>query len=146
MTDRLSREARSKLMSRVRNRNTSPELAVRSVLHSLGYRFRLHRRDLPGTPDIVLPKHRLAVFVHGCFWHGHPGCPRAKRPSDNESFWRAKIQANMVRDDGSVARLRYMGWRVLVIWECETRDMNVLRALLTVKVPEPPGEAPAEPP
>ncbi|MDO3377311.1 very short patch repair endonuclease [Geoalkalibacter halelectricus] len=113
-------------MSRISGRDTKPEIAVRRILHAMGYRFRLHVRQIPGNPDIVLPRHRKVVFVHGCFWHGHAGCPRSKRPSTNVGFWNAKIDANMARDERAVRGLVGDGWRVLVIWECETRMQDQL--------------------
>lgn len=121
VTDSLSPEQRSSIMARVRSRDTSPEIAVRKALHRLGLRFRLHRRDLPGSPDIVLPKHRTAVFVHGCFWHSHEGCRRARVPATNIDYWRAKLDRNVARDTAMQATLARHGWRVMVIWECETR-------------------------
>jgi DNA mismatch endonuclease (patch repair protein) len=113
-------------MSRVRGRNTKPEILVRSLIHSMGFRFRVHRRDLPGNPDIVLPRHRKVIFVHGCFWHGHPGCLRSKRPTTNQSFWNRKLDANVERDKRFQAELASMGWKVLVIWQCETKEPDVL--------------------
>lgn len=122
MNDRLQPEERSALMGRVRGKNTLPEIRVRKVLHGLGYRFRLHRRDLPGKPDIVLPKYRLCVFVNGCFWHQHPGCHRATMPRSNKSFWKEKLTRNCERDRKSLGALRELGWKTLVVWECETFD------------------------
>lgn len=113
-------------MARVKGRNTEPERLVRSLLHKMGYRFRLHRRDLPGSPDIVLPKHRKVIFVHGCFWHGHKGCRKASRPSTNVDFWNNKIDKNMRRDTKVRKELKALGWKVLVLWECETRKTNKL--------------------
>jgi DNA mismatch endonuclease, patch repair protein len=123
MVDRLSPERRSRLMSRVRSKNTTPELIVRKLVHSLGYRFRLHRRDLPGSPDLVLPKHGSIIFVHGCFWHRHPGCRKASTSSTAVEFWKHKFERNVARDAGNEVTLRRMGWRLLVIWECETKDL-----------------------
>lgn len=130
-TDVFTPTERSRIMSRVRSKNTGPELAVRSLLHSMGYRFRLHRKDLPGHPDIVLPKHRTVVFVHGCFWHGHEGCKRSARPTSNAAFWNSKIDRNITRDAAAAAELRSSGWKVLTVWECRTRDPEVLRADLS---------------
>ncbi len=110
-------------MQAVRGRNTEPELKVRKILHALGYRFRLHRKNLPGTPDIVLPKYRKLVLVHGCFWHGHEGCPRATRPKRNVDAWNAKIEGNKARDQSNVCALQSLGWGVLIIWECEIREL-----------------------
>lgn len=109
-------------MQSVRHRDTEPELRVRRVLHAMGYRFRLHRKDLPGTPDIVLPRYRKIVLVHGCFWHGHDGCKRATRPINNADAWAAKIKGNIWRDKQNLDALRAGGWGVLVVWECEVRD------------------------
>lgn len=117
--------SRSEMMSRIGPRDTVPELAIRQALHRLGYRFRLHRQDLPGKPDIVLPKHRAAIFVHGCFWHGHTGCNAFRWPKTNEEFWREKIVRNMVRDAEATSRLNAMGWRVLTVWECVTKPKEV---------------------
>lgn len=122
MTDRLTPEHRSWLMSRVRGRDTTPEMVVRRIAHSLGYRFRLHRRDLPGSPDLVFPKHHAVVFVHGCYWHHHPGCPKATIPKTRRRFWQEKFRANKRRDEKAISDLSTLGWRPLVIWECETKD------------------------
>lgn len=126
MTDRLSKEQRSALMARVRQRDTKPELVTRKLLHAKGYRFRLHMKQLPGTPDIVLKRHRAVVFVHGCFWHGHEGCPRSALPATNRDWWQAKIEGNRRRDLEKIGELETQGWRVLVVWECETRDAEAL--------------------
>ena len=121
MADLWTKEQRSRVMSRVKNKNTKPEVQVRSMLHRMGYRFRLHRRDLAGAPDIVLPRHRKAVFVHGCFWHNHD-CPRGKRPSTRTEFWNAKLDANIERDRANQKALEEKGWQVLTLWECEVKD------------------------
>lgn len=110
-------------MSRIRSVNTRPEIAVRSILHRLGYRFRLHRKDLPGRPDIVLPRHRKIVLVHGCFWHGHT-CRLASKPKSNEGYWSTKIQANRARDARNLEALTQQGWSVLELWECEVRKLE----------------------
>lgn len=117
---------RSALMGRVRGKNTSPEIAVRRAAHALGLRFRLHRRDLPGRPDLVFPKHRLAIFVHGCFWHRHEGCKRATIPKTRQDFWLGKFADNEARDQRVTALLRDAGWRVEIVWECETKDQEAL--------------------
>ena len=117
-------------MARVRSADTSPELAVRKLLHRLGYRFRLHRRDLPGTPDICFPGRRKAIFVHGCFWHRHEGCRRTTTPRTRRSFWTEKFRDNVVRDRGNLNDLAALGWSVLVIWECETADPETLASRL----------------
>ncbi len=110
-------------MQKVRRRDTVPEMRVRRILHGLGYRYRLHRKDLPGTPDIVLPRQMKIILVHGCFWHGHKQCKRARLPIKNADTWRAKIDGNKARDKKSAAALRALGWTVLIVWECEVRDL-----------------------
>lgn len=117
-------------MSRVGGKNTKPELAVRRALHALGYRFRIHRRDLPGRPDIVLPRYRVAIFVHGCFWHRHPGCRKASSPKTRADFWGQKFEANVARDERNQSELVAIGWRVFTIWECETRTIDETAARL----------------
>lgn len=119
-------KATSFRMKAVRSRNTQPELVVRKVLHSLGYRFRLHRSDLPGNPDIVLPKYKKIIFVHGCFWHGHSKCKRSKLPKNNINTWRNKIHQTKLRDRRSDRQLTELDWDVLTIWECETTDISLL--------------------
>ena len=121
MTDVFSKEKRSWIMSRVKGRDTKPELLVRSFVHRMGFRFRVHRGDLPGNPDIVLPRHGKVIFVHGCFWHGHKRCPRSKRPTTNKRFWNKKLDGNIERDKRFQRKLRRMGWKVLVVWQCETK-------------------------
>jgi DNA mismatch endonuclease (patch repair protein) len=118
--DRISQPRRSALMARVRGKNTGPEHVVRRLLHRLGLRFRLHRKGLPGRPDIVLPKWKTAIFVHGCFWHRHAGCVRTTTPDANRAFWLEKFAQNKQRDRRNKKALRKRGWRVVVIWECET--------------------------
>lgn len=113
-------------MSRIRDRDTEPEKRVRSLLHRMGYRFRLHDRTLPGRPDIVLRRYRTVIFVHGCFWHRHPGCRYAYSPKTRVEFWEAKFAGNVVRDQDAQASLALAGWRVVTVWECETRDLAVL--------------------
>lgn len=113
-------------MARVRAKDTRPELAVRRLLHRLGYRYRLHRRDLPGRPDICFPGRRKAIFVHGCFWHRHDGCRRSTTPKTRTSFWEAKFERNMVRDRTNLSDLRKLGWEAMVVWECETTDLDRL--------------------
>lgn len=126
MADRVSKEDRSRMMARVKGKNTTPEIFVRSMLHASGYRFRLHKRDLPGSPDIVIPRYRTAVFVHGCFWHGHD-CPRGRAPTTNVEFWRKKIISNTMRDAVNTVHLEEKGWSVVVIWTCRlTIDTEAL--------------------
>ena len=119
MVDFLSPAERSERMSRIRSKNTSPEVALRRELHAMGFRFRLHRKDLPGKPDIVLPRYRTAVFVHGCFWHRHDGCKVATTPKSNTGFWQEKFDRNVARDARSEDLLKDQGWKVIVVWECE---------------------------
>jgi len=118
-------------MSRIRGVDTKPELLVRSLLHRMGYRFRLHRRDLPGRPDIVLPKYRAVVFVHGCFWHRHRGCRYAYVPKSRKDFWKRKFARNVERDREVRHLLRKAGWKILVVWECETVDADGLASRLS---------------
>lgn len=120
MADHLTPAERTKNMRRIRSRDTKPEIAVRSCLHALGYRFRLHRRDLPGTPDIVLPRYWTTVFVHGCFWHQHQGCERATMPKSNQEYWLPKLGRNRERFEEVKKALLGQGWTVEVVWECET--------------------------
>lgn len=126
MADRLTSQQRSALMSGVRTKHTGPELKVRRVAHGAGYRFALHRKDLPGKPDIVFPRFKSAVFVHGCFWHQHEGCSKSALPATRREFWAAKLSRNVVRDAENKRGLRRAGWRVLVIWECQTRECGAL--------------------
>jgi len=120
MADTMTKAERSALMAKIRSTNTKPEVFVRSALHRAGFRFRLHNRELPGRPDIVLPKHRTVVFVHGCFWHRH-GCALASEPATRRAFWREKFARNVARDKRTAAALRRAGWRVLTVWECALR-------------------------
>lgn len=117
--DPFTPEKRSDTMKRVKSKNTKPEVRVRKALHRMGYRFRLHRKDLPGNPDVVLPKHRTVVFVHGCFWHQHPGCRKATIPQNNREYWERKLGRNVERDRRAREDLAAMGWRVVTLWECE---------------------------
>lgn len=121
MTDVFSPEVRRRIMSRVRSKDTAPEKMVRSWLHARGFRFRLHRKDLPGCPDIVLPKYKTVIFVHGCFWHRHEGCKRASTPATNVEFWTEKFRKNVERDAKTKKELKALGWKVIVVWECETK-------------------------
>jgi DNA mismatch endonuclease (patch repair protein) len=127
--DRVSKEQRSRNMAQVRGQNTAPELKVRSMLHRMGYRYRLHQKGLPGTPDLVFPGRKRVIFIDGCFWHGHD-CKRAALPSSNRAFWKKKIGKNRTRDRRTRAELLREGWRVLVIFQCETKDEGVLRERL----------------
>lgn len=125
--DTVPPEVRSRIMAAIRAKNTSPEMAVRRLLHGMGFRFRLHVRDLPGTPDIVLPRHNLVVFVHGCFWHNHADCRGGRVPASNVGFWGPKLAGNKRRDRLNQAALRKLGWRVAVVWECRVRNEAALR-------------------
>lgn len=130
MTDRLSRERRSALMKAVPTRNTSPELIVRAILSRRGHRYRLHRRDLPGSPDLVFPGKRKVIFVNGCFWHLHEGCPKGRLPKSRLDYWKPKLDANKLRDAKDISALESLGWKVLVVWQCETKDPPSLLARL----------------
>lgn len=125
--DRLSREARSAHMRRIRKVDTKPEIVVRRIAHALGLRFRLHRGDLPGTPDIVFPRHKKVVQVHGCFWHQHEGCRLARQPKSRLDYWLPKLERNAARDLAAAEQLAALGWEALTIWECETREPEVVR-------------------
>lgn len=126
MVDTVSRGKRTEIMSSVKQRHTKPELIVRKLLHKLGYRFRLHSKNLPGTPDIVLPRYKSAIFVHGCFWHQHVDCPKSRRPSTNTDYWERKLDENIERDRRKESELVNKGWKVLTIWQCQLKDMSKL--------------------
>ena len=128
--DRISKGHRSWNMSRIKSGNTKPEIVVRSLLHNMGYRFRLHRKDLPGKPDIVLPRYKSVIFVHGCFWHRHKGCKNATSPKTKKIFWREKFRANVERDRKVQKELKSMGWSIQIIWECELSDPEEVRKSL----------------
>ena len=122
MTDVLTRKQRKYCMSRIRGKDTAPEIAVRRLVHRLGYRFRLHKQELPGCPDVVLPRHKKVIFVHGCFWHMHK-CRYGKViPQTRKKFWQTKRQANVARDRKNIKELEKLGWKVLVLWECQIRN------------------------
>lgn len=148
MTDIVDSQTRSRMMSSIRGKNTSPELCVRRYLHARGFRYRLHRRDLPGKPDLVLPKHWLTIFVHGCFWHRHEGCFYATSPATRKTFWREKLDGNAVRDKRQQGELISRGWRVLVIWECGLKhkldDIQAIEDKITA--PDVLDEWPERPP
>ena len=129
--DTVSTRHRSWMMAQVRRKNTKPELVVRSVVHRLGFRFRLAQRQLPGSPDIVLKRHKKAILVHGCFWHQHADCKFAKRPKSNREYWNQKLNQNIDRDDRDLNLLIGLGWRVLVIWSCQTKETDPLTACLS---------------
>ena len=117
-------EQRSRNMSAIKSKNTKPEIKVRKVLHSMGYRFRLHSKDLPGSPDIVLPKYKTVIFVHGCFWHRHENCKYASTPKTRQEFWEAKFRENINRDKLNQENLSSKGWKIIVVWECEINDKD----------------------
>ena len=128
--DRLTQSQRSLLMSRIRSTDTEPELFVRGLLHRLGYRYRLHVRKLPGTPDIVFQRQNKVIFVHGCFWHQHPNCSDACVPNSRTEYWIPKLERNGQRDERNRQKLEELGWQALVIWECETKKVSKLRRRL----------------
>lgn len=130
MTDTLTREERSRRMALVRSVDTKPEMRVRRLVHAMGYRYSLHRRDLPGRPDLVFRAKRAVVFVHGCFWHRHAGCSLARLPKSRLDFWGPKLEGNRARDSRKITALETAGWRVLVIWECELKDTEALAVKL----------------
>lgn len=132
MPDIFAPEKRHEIMQNVKTKNTAPEIKLRSLLHKNGFRFRVNRKDLPGKPDIVLPKYRAVIFVHGCFWHGHD-CPRGQRPQTNADFWNQKIDRNVIRDKSDASLLESLGWRVLIVWECEIKKKNEAVLLSRVK-------------
>jgi DNA mismatch endonuclease (patch repair protein) len=148
MTDIFTPEKRSEVMSRIRGRDTKPELALRSLLHRLGYRFTVNgpkNRSLPGKPDLVLPKYQTVIFVHGCFWHGHQGCSSFRLPKSRVAWWKAKIHGNQARDLRNENSLRNLGWHVVTIWECALKNPSA-RLWLIQRLPELLGRAPAPAP
>ncbi len=133
MTDKVSKERRSEIMSSVRGKDTKPELIVRHFLFSEGFRYRLHDKKLPGKPDLKLPKYKTVVFINGCFWHGHTNCKIYVMPKTNKEFWQEKIDKNIARDEKNIAELNNLGWNVIVLWECElkkTRRENTFKDLI----------------
>src|SRR5690554_215437 len=126
----LSQDQRRRAMMSVKQKNTKPEIYVRQLFHRAGLRFRLHRKDLPGCPDIVFPKWNVCVFVNGCFWHQHKGCRRAKRPATRVEFWEEKLDKNIARDENNYKELRSLGWRVFIIWECELSNQEYLQEII----------------
>ena len=124
MADTVPPEVRSRIMAQVKSKGMKPEMKVRRLLHGLGYRYRLHRKDLPGRPDLVFPSRRKVVFVNGCFWHLHDGCPNVRIPSTNREYWVAKLERNHARDAKNLAMLNDLGWLVHTVWECELRDLE----------------------
>jgi DNA mismatch endonuclease, patch repair protein len=133
MSDTVSPEKRSRMMARIRSKNTTPELVVRSFLFRSGLRYRLHAANLPGKPDIVLPKYRAAVLVQGCFWHQHPGCKFAYQPKSRREFWLHKLASNVARDKRVVAQLRESGWRVFIVWECQLMTPSLEQLVFLIR-------------
>jgi DNA mismatch endonuclease, patch repair protein len=131
MVDVFTKQRRSEIMGRITSKDTQPERVVRRLLHRMGMRYRLYRSDLPGKPDIVLPRWKTVIFVHGCFWHRHPGCRRASIPSTRVAFWQRKLAANVARDAAAQGQLRELGWRVLVVWQCELSHIDEVMARIT---------------
>ncbi len=126
MVDTVTPQVRSRIMAQVKSKNTKPEMTVRRLLHGLGYRYRLHRKDLPGKPDLVFPSRRKAVFINGCFWHGHVNCDKARLPSSNRDYWQTKLRRNRERDERNLALLQESGWGTMVVWECELADLDAV--------------------
>ena len=126
MVDTVTAQVRSRIMAQVKSKDTKPEMEVRRLLHGLGYRYRLHRKDLPGKPDLIFPSRRKVVFVHGCFWHGHADCDQARLPSSNRDYWQAKLEGNRERDRRNLALLQKDGWATMVVWECELVDLDAV--------------------
>jgi len=137
MADVLSKEQRQRCMSHIRSKNTKPEILVRQFLFAQGFRFRLHRKDLPGKPDIVLPKYKAVIFINGCFWHGHSQCRYATIPKTNRDFWLAKISGNVERDKNIRSQLQFLGWHVIDVWQCElkpkTKDQTLKNLIITIR-------------
>ena len=132
MVDSLSKKQRSENMRKIKAKNTSPEIAVRSFLFSKGVRYKLHRKDLPGKPDIVVPRIKTIVFVHGCFWHNHSGCKRATIPKSNTDYWESKIKGNVLRDKTHTGELIQLGWKVKIVWECEVKNLFTNTTLINL--------------
>lgn len=130
MADIVDPQTRSRIMSGIRGKNTKPEMLVRRLLHSMGYRYRLHARELPGKPDIVFRRQRIAIFVHGCFWHQHSGCRLSRMPKSRVCFWQPKLEANKLRDQNNHIVLENNGWRVLTVWECQLADIADVKETL----------------
>lgn len=148
MIDIVDKATRSRIMAQVKSKNTKPEIIVRRFLHRLGYRFRLHRGDLPGSPDIVLPKYKIVVFVHGCFWHKHASCYYATAPATRADFWEKKLNHNVIRDAQQIRKLNESGWRVMIIWECGLKHnpLNLDKILNFFNTHEPLYIWPSTPP
>jgi len=137
--DRMTPEQRHRCMASIRSRDTAPEWAVRRMVHAMGFRYRLHAKGLPGRPDLVLPRHRKVIFVHGCFWHAHGCRTGGHTPATHKRFWKAKFAKNVARDQAALRRLWQEGWQTLVVWECETKDPDRLQTLLAAFLASPSG-------
>lgn len=137
--DIFDKSKRSWIMSHVKGKDTKPEILVRSIVHRLGFRFRKHKSDLPGKPDIVLAKHRKVIFIHGCFWHGHKKCSRSSRPQSNKSFWVEKLDKNIARDKRTKRELELQGWKVFIVWTCETKNTFKIQNKIAKFLVEPEG-------
>lgn len=134
MVDQVSPERRSAIMARISGKNTGPEMRVRKLAHAMGLRFRIHRSDLPGKPDVVFPKRRIVLFIHGCFWHQHEGCRRASMPKSRQEYWSRKLLRNIERDAANQQELIDAGWQVAVIWECETNSPEELAKIISTRI------------
>lgn len=134
MVDTFTRDFRSQVMRRIRSVNTKAELIVRSLLHRAGFRFRLNDKNLPGKPDIVLPRHKTVIFVHGCFWHGHENCREGRRPKSNTEYWNKKLDRNLFRDLSNAELLKSLGWKCIVVWECELKNKETLQKRLILEL------------
>lgn len=141
LTDTLSRKERSERMARIGPKNSSPEMRLRRLVHRMGYRYRLHVGTLPGSPDLVFPSRKCVIFMHGCFWHRHPGCRLARLPKSRLDFWRTKLEANRSRDLQNQAALRKLGWRILIIWECQLADVDRVEVVVRDFLELEQGEA-----
>ena len=139
MPDTVSPEVRSRIMANVKSKGMKPEMQVRRLLHGLGYRYRLHRADLPGRPDLVFPSRRKVVFVNGCFWHNHSGCSRVRIPATNRDYWVSKLDRNRARDERNTESLKASGWEVMMVWECDLRDLGSVTERLVTFIEAPPN-------
>jgi DNA mismatch endonuclease, patch repair protein len=134
MSDMVTKRQRSENMRKIKSKNTQPELIVRKLMYSMGYRYRLYKKDLPGKPDLVLKKYKTALFINGCFWHQHKNCKRATQPKTNRHYWNEKLIRNQERDKENYRRLEEIGWKVVIIWECETKDSQKLKEIIKDRV------------
>ena len=142
MVDTLDQPSRSRVMARVKGKNTGPELLVRKMVFAAGYRYRIHAKNLPGSPDLIFPGKRKVIFVHGCFWHRHEGCKSARMPKSRIEFWSAKLNGNKLRDTRTFDALRRLGWQVMVVWECELRDLEGVAKAIQIFLDAPLSSSP----